>query len=74
MNGQTSSNTLSAAIVAILLVLTAWGNAIALLLVSVATLVVWIVVNPQDVLRRGAAPAAVAAAVAAGIAVFMLFR
>jgi hypothetical protein len=61
-------------VIAVLLVLTAWGNAIALLLASLATLVAWIVVIPKGLLRRGAAPATVAAAIAAVIAVVMLLR
>jgi hypothetical protein len=74
MNGRISVDYVSAVVVAVLLVLTAWGNAIALLLASLAILVAWIVVNPKDLLRRGAAPATAAAAIAAVIAIVMILR
>jgi len=67
------SDEFAAVIVAVLLILTAWGNAIVLLVVSLVGLVAWLIVFPKDFLRKGALPVTVGAAVAAVIALAMLW-
>jgi hypothetical protein len=66
---------LAGVVVAVLLVLTAWGNAVALLAFSAIGLAVWVAVpglRRQIGLPRGLLAGAVSVAVACGVAILLI--
>ena len=74
MNNQSLSDKLSALAVAVLLILTAWGNAVAMLVVAVLGLILISLFFRKSVARGGALAATVGFASAVAIALIMLLR
>ena len=75
LNMSNSAQVYSAVVVAALLILTAWGNAIAMLIFSAIAAAAWIVVpdiRGQIPIRRGLLTGAVGVAVAAVVACLMV--
>lgn len=73
MDKQRLSDWAAAAVVALVLLLTAWGNAYAMLLVGIVGLVVGLVFFRNTLARGGALAALVGCLLAIGLAVVMLF-
>jgi len=74
MNNQSLSDKLAALAIAVLLILTAWGNALAMLVVAVLGLVVGLVFFRKSIVRGGALAATVGFVLAIVIALVMLLR
>jgi hypothetical protein len=74
MNNQSLSDKLAALVVAVLLILTAWGNAVALLVVAVLGLAVGVLLFRKSIARGGALAATVGFVLAIVIALIMLLR
>jgi len=74
MNNQSHSDKFAALAVAILLILTAWGNAVAMLVVSLLGLAVGFLFFRKSVARGGALAATVGFVLAIIIAVVFLLR
>ena len=68
MKTITSADLYTAATVAALLILTAWGNAVAMLVVAVLGIVVGLLIFGKSFVRRGALAATVACLIAVVIA------
>jgi hypothetical protein len=73
MDNQSISDKLSAIVVAVLLILAAWGNATVMLIVSILGLVAMLLFFRKNITRGGALTAAVGLALAIGIALVILF-
>ena len=70
LNTRCPADTFSGVVVAVLLILTAWGNAIAMLIVSAIAAATWIVVpriRGQTPIRRGVLAGGIGAAIAFAI-------
>ena len=74
MDHQSISDKISAIVVAVLLILAAWGNATVMLIVSILGLVAMLLFFRKNITRGGALAAAVGLALAIGIALVILFR
>lgn len=74
MNNQSLSDRFAALAVAVLLILTAWGNAEAMLAVAVLGLVVGLLLFRKSITRGAVLAATVGCAVAIVIALVMLLR
>jgi len=74
MNDQSLSDKFAALAVAVLLILTAWGNAVAMLVVAVLGLVVGLLLFRKSITRGGALAATVGFVLAIVIALVMLLR
>jgi hypothetical protein len=74
MKNQSLSDKLGALAVAVLLILTAWGNAVAMLVVAVLGLVVGLLLFRKSMTQGGALAAAVGFVLAIVIALVMLLR
>lgn len=74
MNNQSLSDRFAALAVAVLLILTAWGNAVAMLVVAVLGLVVGLLLFRKGITRGGVLAATVGCALAIVIAPVMLLR
>ncbi|MGA9351205.1 MAG: hypothetical protein WBW48_20700 [Anaerolineae bacterium] len=74
MNDQSLSDRFAALAVAVLLILTAWGNAVAMLVVAVLGLVVGLLLFRKSITRGGALAATVGFVLAIVIALVMLLR
>ena len=71
---QTLSDKMAAIVVALLLILSAWGNATIMLIVSVLGLVVSAILLRTRITQVGALSAALGCVVAVAVAVVMLLR
>lgn len=74
MNNQSLSDKLAALAVAVLLILTAWGNAVAMLVVAVLGLAAGVLLFRKSIARGGALAATVGFMLAIVIATIMLLR
>ncbi|MCJ7667742.1 MAG: hypothetical protein MUP04_05595 [Anaerolineae bacterium] len=74
MNNQTLSDKFAAIAIAVLLILTAWGNALAMLIVSLLGLVVGFLFFRKSIARGGALAATVGFVLAIIIALVLLAR
>ena len=74
MNDQSLNDKLAALAVAMLLVLTAWGNAVAMLVVAALGLVVGLLFFRKSITQGGALAATVGFVLAIVIALVMLLR
>jgi len=75
MNKQSTSDKLSAVIVAVLIILTAWGNATVMLIVAILGLLVGLLfIFRESKTRGGALAATVELAIAIGISQMKLLR
>jgi hypothetical protein len=74
MNNQTLSDKFAVIAIAVLLILTAWGNALAMLVVSVLGLVVGLLFFRKSIARGGALAATVGFVLAIIIALVLLAR
>jgi len=74
MDNQSLSDKFAAIAVAVLLILTAWGNALAMLIVAVLGLVVGFLFFRKSITRGGALAATVGFVLAIIIAVVFLLR
>ena len=74
MNNQSLNDTLAAVAVGVLLILTAWGNAVVMLVVSVLGLALGLLLLGKNITRGGALAATVGFALAIVIALVMLLR
>jgi hypothetical protein len=74
MDTQSLSDRLAAVAVALLLILTAWGNAEIMLIVAVLGLVVSAILLRTRITQGGALSAALGCMVAVAVAVVMLLR
>ena len=74
MNNEARSDQFAAIAVALLLILTAWGNALAMLVVSAFGLVVGMLFFRKSMARGGALVATVGFLIAIVIALIMLLR
>lgn len=72
MNNQSLNDKLAALAVAVLLVLTAWGNAVAMLVVAVLGLIVGLLFSRESITQGGALAATVGFVLAIVIALIML--
>lgn len=73
MNDQSISDKIAAIVVALLLILTAWGNATVMLIVSILGLVVMVLISRKNITRGGALAATVGFVLAIIIALVTLF-
>lgn len=74
MNSQPLNDKLAALAVAVLLILAAWGNAVAMLVVAVLGLVVGLLLFRKSITQGGALAATVGFVLAIVIALVMLLR
>jgi hypothetical protein len=74
MDNQSLSEKLAAVAVALLLILTAWGNAVVMLVVAAIGLVVSVILFRKRIARGGALSAALGFVLAIAIALIMLPR
>jgi len=74
MNNQSQSDKFAAIAIAVLLILTAWGNALAMLVVSLLGLVVGFLFFRKSIARGGALAATVGFVLAIIIALVFLLR
>ncbi len=74
MNNQSLSDKLAAVAVAVLLIVTAWGNAVAMLVVGVLGLGVGVLFFRKSIARSGGLAATVGFVLAILIALIMLLR
>jgi hypothetical protein len=74
MNNQSLNDKLAALAVAVLLILTAWGNAVAMLVVAVLGLLVGLLFLRKSITQGGALAAAVGFVLAIVIALVILLR
>jgi hypothetical protein len=74
MDDQTLSDKLAAMAVALLLILTAWGNGAIMLIVAVLGLVVSVILFRKRITQGGALSAALGCIVAVAVALIMLLR
>ena len=74
MDTQSLSDRLAAVAVALLLILTAWGNAEIMLIVAVLGLVVSAILLRKRITQGGAISAALGCVVAVAVALIMLLR
>jgi hypothetical protein len=72
MNNQSLSDKLAAVAVALLLILTAWGNAVIMLVVAVLGLVASVIYFRRRITRGGALSAIIGSVVAVAIALIVL--
>ena len=72
MNDESLSDKMAAVAVALLLILTAWGNATIMLIVSVLGLVLSAILLRKRITQGGALPAALGCVVAIAVALVML--
>jgi hypothetical protein len=73
MDNQSRLDKLAAITVALLLILTAWGNAVVMFIVASLGLVVFVLISQKNITRGGALAAAVGFALAIGISLVTLF-
>ncbi len=74
MNNQSLSDKLAALAVAVLLIFTAWGNAVAMLIVAVLGLAVGLLLFRKNITQGGALAATVGFVLAIVIALVTLLR
>jgi hypothetical protein len=74
MDNQTLSDKLAAVAVALLLILTAWGNAMTMLIVAALGLAVSLILFRKQITRGGALSATLGSVLAIAIALVMLLR
>jgi hypothetical protein len=74
MNDQSLNDKLAALAVAVLLLLTAWGNAVAMLVVAVLGLVVGLLFFRKSITQGGALAATVGLVLAIVVALMILLR
>jgi hypothetical protein len=72
MNDKSTSDKLAAIVVALLLILTAWGNATVMLIISILGLILLLIFR-QNITRGGTLAAAVGFVLSVGIALATLF-
>jgi hypothetical protein len=73
MNDQSISDKFAAIVVASLLIITAWGNAMVMLIVSALGLVVFALISGKNISRGGALAATIGFVIAIAISLVMLF-
>lgn len=71
MKNSSLSNIYAATAIAALLILTAWGNAVAMFVVSTLAIAIGLLLFGRDFARRGAVATAVACVVAIVVAVLL---
>ena len=74
MNSQSLPDRLAAVSVALLLILTAWGNAVIMLIVAALGLAVSLILFRKQITRGGALSATLGSVFAIAIALVMLLR
>ncbi len=74
MENQSLEDKFAALTIAVLLILTAWGNAVAMLVVSIPGLVAWALFFRKSMARGGALVATVGFVLAIAIALVILLR
>jgi D-alanyl-lipoteichoic acid acyltransferase DltB (MBOAT superfamily) len=74
MNNQKPSDSLAAVVVAVLLILAAWGNAVVMLVVAGLGLGVWVLFYRKSIFRRGVLAATAGLVVAIAIALILLLQ
>ena len=73
MNDQTQSDKFAAIAVSVLLILTAWTNAKAMLIISFFWLILFVLISKKSITPGGALTAAIAFLIAIGISLVILF-
>ncbi len=74
MENQSLEDKFAALTIAVLLILTAWGNAVAMLVVSIPGLVAWALFFRKSMVRGGALVVTVGFVLAIAIALVILLR
>ena len=74
MDNQSLSDKLAAVAVALLLILTAWGNAVVMLVVAALGLVVSVILFRKQITRGGALSATLGSVLAVAIALITLLQ
>jgi hypothetical protein len=73
MNDQSISDKFAAIVVALLLILTAWGNAMVMLIFATLGLVVYVLISRRNIARGGSLAATVGFIFAIGFTLMKLF-